>query len=248
LLSIIILKGIESMRKPADQNQTPVKRVASYELKRQDFVKRTSSYSKHTENVYISDNWDYSGVSSVEENVRLNFPAIMELLQNNIDSALENALCKKNQFLLIYNFQPVTTTKKGKYYSIDILVKPIEHTQDLGTKSQENKYLKLSLVVSPSGEVINEFLFLQQEFPEDSLEEKQVPISYGFYHLYIEKTVKIRLEKVKYEPSQEVDTDGVTTLLYKLHLNNNSPQKDNEQQTPLTNPNPNTSNKSSLLS
>lgn len=232
------------MKKQNDQKQTPVRRINSHELARKEFVKRTSSYSHKTKNVCISHDWDYSGVSSVDKSVRLGFPAIMELLQDNINGGHNNALCQKNQFLLIYNFQPLYKNDEGgTYCSIDMLVKPTEDdSRDLSIKSQEKKYPQLGLVVSPEGEVMNESLFFQQAYPDDyELQEEQVPTSYGFYSKYMDMiTHKETKEKTESKQNQDIQNDGLMLPFYALTLNdtdtdtkknNKEPQKSNVRNT-----------------
>lgn len=152
-------------------------------MKVKEFKDLAEKSAGQTTNVRIYQDWGNCGVARVPDDVAKKIPAIIALLQANIHKGL---LCnKEEQYLLIYNFQPLGQ----HYYSLDILLKPkekIEETDKLlgGTT--------LQLVVNGhTGEVINNAKAWSEIIKIETGEDenygdasKEAHISYGNYNHY----------------------------------------------------------------
>jgi len=122
---------------------------------------------------------------------------IIGFIQSRIN---KGDFCKKNQFLLLYNFQPLQADNSC-FYSIDMMVKPI-------LKIFETDIIKgqpLQLVVNViTGEVMNNTkCLIELGLGSQSQVSKQrldPPKSYGSYHQYEKNIDAAKLIKSKSQP------------------------------------------------
>jgi len=142
-----------------------------------EFVALSMANTKRTANVRTgSHSWEKSGVYRLPDNILNNFGRVVALLQAQVDIGL---FCKKDEHLLIYNFQILQEESDDYYCSLDIVIKPnleIDNTHVING-------LPLHLVINgTSGEVMNTIkgLIAFGIEPEDG----EVPISFGSYNEY----------------------------------------------------------------
>lgn len=168
-------------------------------MKKEDFVEYSTLHANKTSNVRINPFWENSGVSRVEDKVAQNFSAIIQLLQNNILGGGPDALCSKEEFLLVFNFQPVI----AGIYGLDCIVKSTKDIADLTSSTFERS---ISLIVeASSGEVMNGAMLYQRTNPGEKYITAEVPRSYGCYFKFIDvntsyknldMTVEVGSEKI----------------------------------------------------
>ena len=115
-----------------------------------EFVTLSTTNTDRTANVRTSSHsWLSSGVHRVPDDISNKFGCVVSLLQAQVDNGL---LCKKDEYLLIYNFQILDDTDDACYCSLDMVTKP---TAEI-TETHVIKGSPLHLVINgSSGEVMN---------------------------------------------------------------------------------------------
>lgn len=149
-------------------------------MKIEDFQKLLNKSTVNTKHVRgFSKKWN-SGVHRIPDEIVSNIGCIVLLLDDKVNNG---HFCKKDEYLMIYNFQPLYITNTTYLCSLDMLIRPISKINDLETC--EGK--PLQLVVDGQNRMIvdNTYAMIEMGLFEDS-EEEVLPICYGNYLDYLE--------------------------------------------------------------
>jgi hypothetical protein len=178
-------------------------------MNRSEFVALARANTDRTSNIRISSNWNSSGVSQVKDGVAKEFGCVIALLQAQIE---KGQLCKKDEFLLIYNFQLIQTVEEVDYYSLDMLIKPIHNIEEI----EHNGGRSLQLIINgATSEVMNNSkgmvdmdLCSEKELLQNG---EDAPTSLGNYNHYS------ALYNIEYEVTRFENNSGTITQQRLVH-------------------------------
>jgi hypothetical protein len=156
-------------------------------MKIEDFQKLLNKSCSLTKNVRGCTNWSSSGVCLIPDETSSKIDCIVSFLQHQINNG---KFCKKDEYLMIYNFQPFHISDTRYLCNLDLLIKPISKINDL--EDRVGKPLHL-VVDAMDGTIADENYGLDEvmgmlEDDEDEVEPVPVPVSvrYGNFLDYLE--------------------------------------------------------------
>lgn len=154
-------------------------------MKLETFQKLLTQCTERTQHVRTINKWTSSGVSRIPDEITSKIDGIVSLLEDNIKKGL---LCAKDEYLMIYNFQPLYVSETIYLCSLDMLIRPKSKIADLG--NCEGKPLQL-IVDGMNGKVAdNAYAEQMLELYDDEEEEEEevvpTPVCYGNYFDYSE--------------------------------------------------------------
>jgi CheY-like chemotaxis protein len=118
-------------------------------VKISEFKSLAVKATNKTSNVRISKkSWENSGVHNIPDKISEKIDCFVDFIQKQINNGL---FCKKNEYLLLYNFQLLQPTKPY-FCSIDIVVKPLSKIAEVDTV--EGPTLQL-VINGDTGDVMN---------------------------------------------------------------------------------------------
>jgi CheY-like chemotaxis protein len=118
-------------------------------VKISEFKSLAVKAANKTSNVRLSKkSWENSGVHNIPDKIAEKIDCFVPFIQKQINNGL---FCKKNEYLLLYNFQ-LLQPKKPYFCSIDIVIKPLSKIAEIDTVEGQT----LQLVINgDTGEVMN---------------------------------------------------------------------------------------------
>jgi len=152
-------------------------------MEKKEFRDLLARCAETTQNIRVFNDWRYSGVYRVSDEITAKIDCLVTLLQAKVD---EGYFCKKDEYLLIYNFQPLFMSDETCLCSLDMVIKPLKEINELGN----NNGKPLQLVVNgTTGEVGNNaygLAVIMDEATEEVEEELEIegekPFVYGNYN------------------------------------------------------------------
>jgi hypothetical protein len=148
----------------------------------EEFQKLLAEHANKTSNIRGAS-FTHSGVNRIPDEIVKKIGSIVSLIQAQIDKGMFATVCKKDEYLLIYNFQPLVTSP-NYLCSLDMAVKPIQQINDLSNSGR--KLLQL-VIDGTTGDVMNNtagMMAMGIMGNEEEEEEEEPPISHGNYHEY----------------------------------------------------------------
>lgn len=148
-------------------------------MRAEEFRKLLVKHTETTANVCAYKNWDHSKVDKVNDAITAQIGQIVAFLQAKVEEGL---FCKKDECLMVYNFQPVCVRDDLYLCSLDMMIKPLN-----GTDALKNKGLPLTLVINGgTGEIGNAAYGLAmitgKKVQDENEVEAQKPLVYGKYN------------------------------------------------------------------
>jgi hypothetical protein len=139
-----------------------------------DFQKLLAGHADKTSNIRAAASFVFSGVNRIPDDIVTKIGGVVSLLQQQVN---KGHLCEKDEYLLIYNFQPLYITDENYFCSLDIVVRPAEKINELNNSSGR----PLQLVINgTTGEVMNNVAGMAAMGIPD--EEEGLPAIYGNYN------------------------------------------------------------------
>jgi len=121
----------------------------------------------------------FSGARRICDGISTQIGKMIALMQDRIDHG--EIIDKKEECLLVYNFQPLCSDNDVHYLTFDMVIKPIaeiDNTHDITGKP-------IQVVVDcNSGEVMNNAMAMLKMGLTDCPSDVENPVSYGFYTNY----------------------------------------------------------------
>ena len=152
-------------------------------MENSDFAALATKCTKKTPNVRVySGAWDHAGTHRIPNEVAEKIGAMIALIQTQIELEL---LCKKEEHLLIYNFQILSN--ESYLYCLDMLIKPISDLNSTSVKEGRPLQLVINAVTKEIMNNAQGMMIMASEMEidigdlSDDLNGDDKPITYGCY-------------------------------------------------------------------
>jgi hypothetical protein len=144
-----------------------------------DFQKLLAEQADKTPNIRAAASFAFSGVNRIPEEIVTKIGSVVSLLQSQVN---KGCFCNKDEYLLVYNFQPLLIEDENYFCSLDMVVKPTEKMNELNNSSGK----PLQLVINgTTGEVMNNVAGMAaMGIPDEEEQEEELPAIYGNYKDY----------------------------------------------------------------